>query len=73
MGEPVDWTEIVDQAESEAELAALRRSAWRGTPYGSKAWVRQTAADLNLQHTLRERGRPRKCREEGQDAMHLFD
>lgn len=65
--EPPDWTEIVNRPETEAELAALRRCAHRGTPYGSNAWARQTAADLNLLHTIRDRGRPRKQRalEEG--------
>ena len=71
--EPPDWTQIVNQPETEEHLAALRRSAWRGTPYGTKAWARQTAADLNLQHTLRERGRPRKPREEEQTTMQLFE
>jgi putative transposase len=55
-----DWTKHVNQPQSEAELAAIRRSAVRGQPCGSEAWQRKIARQLNLQHTLRPRGRPRK-------------
>ena len=60
--EPPDWIEIVNQPETDAELAALRRSAWRERPYGSDAWTRRTAVQLDLLHTLR--GRPRKEKED---------
>lgn len=57
---PRDWVKYVNQPESEAELAALRRSAVRGTPYGDPDWVAQTAKQLGLESTLRLPGRPRK-------------
>jgi putative transposase len=57
---PADWETWVDEPQTEAELAAIRRSVNRGRPYGSEPWVRQTAARLGLQPTLRPRGRPRK-------------
>jgi len=56
---PKDWATCVDQAQTEAELAAIRRSVCRGTPYGSRQWVTQTAARLGLESTIRPRGRPR--------------
>jgi putative transposase len=55
---PAGWLEHVAAAQTEAELAALRRCAKRGTPFGSPAWVAPTAARLGLEYTLRPRGRP---------------
>lgn len=57
---PQPWLQWVNQALTAAELAALRRSVNRGTPYGSQAWSRETAQRLGLESTLRPRGRPRK-------------
>ena len=54
------WTEHVNQVETEAELAALRRSVARGRPFGGKAWSTKIAKQLGLEHTYRPRGRPRK-------------
>ena len=58
--EPPDWPDLVDAPQTEAELAALRRSAGRERPYGGEAWSRRTADRLGMAHTLRGRGRPRK-------------
>lgn len=57
---PADWPERVNAAETEAELAALRRSVGRGAPYGDESWQAQTAAALRLESALRPHGRPRK-------------
>jgi len=57
---PSDWPALVNQPQAEAELEAIRRSVVRGQPYGSDAWVQDTARDLGLQSTLHARGRPRK-------------
>jgi putative transposase len=54
---PTDWAAWVDRAETAAELTALRRSANRGRPYGDDRWERQTAEQLDLESTLRPRGR----------------
>lgn len=59
---PADWLDIVHQPQSEAELAALRRSVNRGCPYGDPDWVATVAEQLGLESTLRRRGRPRKTR-----------
>jgi putative transposase len=58
--EPSDWIRRVNQPQTEAELAALRRAVERGRPIGSDAWSERIASRLGLEHTLRPRGRPRK-------------
>jgi putative transposase len=57
---PRNWVALVNKPQSEAELAALQRSLVRGTPYGDDRWTERTARRLDLQSTLRPRGRPRK-------------
>jgi len=57
---PEGWTEHVNRPETEAELAALRRSVMRGVPCGEADWQRRTAARLGLESALRDRGRPRR-------------
>ena len=54
------WLKHVNQAQSEAELRALRQSVERGIPYGGERWQQKTVAALGLESTLRPRGRPRK-------------
>ena len=54
------WMEYVNGVETEAELAAIRNSVKRGTPYGGRDWQRETATRLGLERTLNPRGRPRK-------------
>lgn len=63
---PGHWQRHVNEAQSEAEVAALRRCVQRGQPFGSEAWTKKTAAKLNLQSTLAPRGRPRKERGAGE-------
>ena len=53
-----------DSPQSEAELAALRRSLKRGCPYGEASWPKKTVGRLGLESTLRPQGRPRN-RENG--------
>jgi len=57
---PADWIERVNQAQTEAELSALRRSVIRGAPFGEAIWQKQTAMSLGLESSLRQRGRPKK-------------
>jgi putative transposase len=61
---PVDrprrWIEHVNAPQSSAEMAAVQTSIRRSSPLGSDAWVKQTAVKLDLQWTLRPRGRPGK-------------
>ncbi|WP_169975727.1 transposase [Tautonia rosea] len=57
---PRTWARRVNRPLSDAELAAMRHSVARGTPYGSEDWTRDTASILGLESSLRPRGRPRK-------------
>lgn len=59
---PRDWLQIVDQPQTEAELAAIRRCVRRGSPLGAQQWVMEAAKRLRLESTLRSPGRPRKER-----------
>jgi putative transposase len=56
----LECLDYVQQAQTEAELKAVRHSVSRGSPFGGENWVRQTANTLLLNPTLRPRGRPRK-------------
>jgi putative transposase len=44
----------------EAKLAAIRRSSASGLPLGDARWVKRLASHLDLDLTIRPRGRPRK-------------
>ncbi len=54
------WSAYVHQEPEEAELAAIRRSNERGLPFGEPSWVKRLANRLNLDLTIRPRGRPKK-------------
>jgi putative transposase len=54
------WIARVNRPMSEKELAVIRHSIRRGTPFGTKAWASQTAEKLGLESSLRPQGRPRK-------------
>ncbi|MFV1968863.1 MAG: transposase [Pirellulaceae bacterium] len=64
---PSDWTRRVNRPLTASELEAVRGSVRRGRPFGSEAWVQQTAKQLRLESTLRPRGRPRKHPEKAQE------
>jgi putative transposase len=55
-----NWLQHVNAPQTEAELAALRRSTVRGNPYGDPSWSNRAIRRLGLESTLRPRGRPRK-------------
>jgi len=57
---PRNWTWLVNKAESEEELAALRRAGDRGQPYGEDRWMQRTAKALGIESSLRPVGRPKK-------------
>jgi putative transposase len=48
----------VNEPLTDRELAALRRSAQRGSPFGDSAWIESTAQRLGLAPTINPRGRP---------------
>ncbi len=57
---PKMWDKLVDTALTDEELTALRHCVSRGSPFGDADWMRSTTDRLELQSTLRPRGRPRK-------------
>ena len=56
---PRDWILQVNKAETAEELEELRCSVQRGRPFGRPSWVTRTAKRLDLEGTLRPRGRPK--------------
>lgn len=59
---PRNWVKYVNEPQTEAELESLRRSVNRGQPFGSSQWTQATAKQLNLESTLRPRGRPKNAK-----------
>jgi putative transposase len=53
------WVARVNESLTKQELDAVRLSAQRGKPLGDVGWVESIARRLNLESTMRPRGRPR--------------
>jgi putative transposase len=53
------WLARVNECLTKQELDAVRLSAQRGKPLGDEGWVQSIAERLNLESTIRPRGRPR--------------
>lgn len=54
------WAEYVNAPQTEAELASIRQSVERGSPFGSEPWSDRTIRRLGLESTIHARGRPKK-------------
>lgn len=57
---PANWTELVNEPQTESELDALRGCIKRGAPYGDQDWIATTVEQLGLESTQRPRGRPKR-------------
>jgi putative transposase len=57
---PRNWVELVNAAQTEAELSALPRSVRHGCPFGEASWSDQMVRRLGLEVTLRPQGRRKK-------------
>ena len=55
-----NWVQHVNEPLTESELIAVRRSVDRGSPFGGQPWRERTVERLELQTTIRLRGRPRR-------------
>jgi len=55
---PREWLTLLNLRTPAQELTRIQRSAARGAPYGSPAWVDQVVKQYHLEHTIRRRGRP---------------
>jgi len=65
---PGNWTELVNQPQSNEELNALRNCIIRGQPFGSTTWLSNIVESYDLQSTMRARGRPPKSHKEGSNS-----
>ena len=57
---PVNWPQLVNRNIALAAQDKIKNSITRGAPLGDPAWSKRTAAKLNLESTVRPRGRPIK-------------
>jgi putative transposase len=62
---PKNWIDRVNRAETTTELEALRIAIKRSSPFGSAGWIQRIASKLDLQWSLRPRGRPRQIKGDG--------
>lgn len=53
------WVKLVNEPQTDEELEAVRQCVQRGRPFGKELWVQRTTRRLNLESTLRPRGRPK--------------
>ncbi len=56
---PVDWVDFINEPMSEELMKKIQRAARRGAPIGDDAWTNQMVTAYGLEHTIRDRGRPR--------------
>lgn len=56
---PAHWLAHVNEPQTEAEVDSLRECLRRRRPYGDEAWTVKTARRMDLEASLRPRGRPR--------------
>lgn len=54
------WLDLIHTPQRPAEEAAIQAAIQRSRPLGDPEWVTQTIKRLDLQHTVRPRGRPKK-------------
>ena len=57
---PRNWIDLINAADTEDELDAIRTCVQRGRPYGDDRWRARTVRRLGLESTVRSRGRPKK-------------
>ena len=58
---PDNWNKLVNEVVVHEHNESLQNSIKRGTPYGNNRWQTVTAKKMQLEYTMRPRGRPKKC------------
>jgi putative transposase len=58
IAKPSDWLTLLNLRSPATEWQRIQRSAARGAPYGSPAWVDRVVKEFHLEHTVRRQGRP---------------
>ena len=56
---PQNWDKLVDVVPNQTQLDQLQLCIKKGRPFGSDIWTTRTANRMELQSTLRPRGRPK--------------
>jgi len=56
---PPNWLEEVNRPQTSAEVDALRRCAFKNSPFGSESWSKAMAGRLGLGSSRRGPGRPK--------------
>lgn len=59
---PMNWLALVNQAQDENVVRAIRESVNRGSPLGDQSWQERIAKVLGIERTLRRPGRPKATR-----------
>ena len=65
---PRQWLQHVNQPQTDAEVSALRRSVNRGSPFGDADWTKRMVKRLQLEVTIRPRGRPKLATDTTSDS-----
>ena len=58
---PSNWARLLHENMAQADIDRINNSIKRGAPFGDDCWKQLAAAKLNLESTLRPKGRPKKC------------
>jgi putative transposase len=56
---PTQWTQLVNEPQTESKVEAIRRATQRGFPFGNDEWMSRTLSRFQLETTLKSRDRPR--------------
>lgn len=57
---PDNYLVSVNEILKTNKLTTIRNAVNKGRPFGKDEWVDRLVKDHDLEHTVRERGRPRK-------------
>jgi putative transposase len=68
---PPNWNLWVDEPQMQAEVQAVREVIKRSRPFGEAAWTQKIAGKLQLDWTLRPRGRPLLEKNDGNRGKEL--
>jgi len=56
------WVQMLNRSQSATDEAAVEHCMKRGCPFGSERWASTMVKKLQLEHTVRKPGRPKKKR-----------
>ena len=70
---PPRWLDLVNEPQTQQEEEAMKQHIERGRPLGDELWMKRTATKLNLEQTLRPRGRPIGWRKRGTKVDRVQD